>query len=136
MPLFRREGDVPRRSLWQRIRDVALTDVAVLARGGVAAGSLEELEQALIEADFGVAATVALVAEVEREATRGAIRTQEQFQAALQRAIERTLRSGNSDPALRVAAAAPTVILVLGVNGAGKTTFVAKLCARYRAQRK
>ena len=37
--------DLPRRSLWDRIKDVALADVAVLARGGVSAGSLERVEE-------------------------------------------------------------------------------------------
>src|SRR5438445_646930 len=38
MRLLRKQGDVPKRSLWSRIKDVALMDVAVLARGGVSAG--------------------------------------------------------------------------------------------------
>ena len=59
MRLLRKSGDVPKRSLWQRIKDVALMDVAVLARGGVSAGSLEQLEQMLLEADFGVAGDAA-----------------------------------------------------------------------------
>ena len=45
MRLLRKAGDVPKRSLWQKIKDVALMDVAVIARGGVSAGSLEQLEQ-------------------------------------------------------------------------------------------
>ena len=64
MRLLRKSGDVPKRSLWQRIKDVALMDVAVLARGGVSPGSLEQLEQLLLEADFGVPVTLRLVAEV------------------------------------------------------------------------
>src|SRR5207248_286682 len=38
-----------------------------------------------------------------------------------------------SDPALRLAPSAPTVILVVGINGAGKTTFIGKLSASFRA---
>jgi fused signal recognition particle receptor len=80
MRLLRKSGDVPKRSLWQRIKDVALMDVAVLARGGVSPGSLEQLEQLLLEADFGVPVTLRLVAEVERKAMRGFVKTQDQFQ--------------------------------------------------------
>ena len=43
--IVRKAGDLPGRSLWQKIRDVALMDVAVLARGGVPGGSLERLER-------------------------------------------------------------------------------------------
>ena len=132
MRLTPREGDVPRRSLWSRIKDVALMDVAVLAKGGVKAGSLEALEQTLLEADFGVPTTLKLVAEVERRAARGLVKTEEEFRTALSEGIEAALTSGRSSPSLLFAAAKPTVILVLGVNGAGKTTFIGKLAARLK----
>jgi fused signal recognition particle receptor len=131
--ILRRAGDVPRRSLWQRIKDVALMDVGVLAKGGVSAGSLEAVEELLLEADFGVPATLRLVAEVEQRAARGKVKTQDEFLEALREGVERTLRAGNSDPAMAVAESAPTVVLVVGVNGAGKTTFIGKLAARYRS---
>jgi fused signal recognition particle receptor len=130
MRLLRKTGDVPKRSLWQRIKDVALTDVAVLARGGVAAGSLEQLEQLLLEADFGVPVTLRLVEDVHRRALRGQVKSHDEFQEALAEGIDAALQAGNSDPTLRLADSAPTVILVVGVNGAGKTTFIGKLAAR------
>ena len=134
--LSKRKDDTPRRSLWQRIKDVALTDVAVLARGGVDAASLEQLERLLLESDFGVPVTVRLIDEVRRRAARGEVKTQEQVLASLRAGIAAALAAGKSDPALRLAPAAPTVILVLGVNGAGKTTFIGKLAARFRAEGK
>ena len=136
MRILRKAGDVPKRTLWQKIKDVALTDVAVLARGGVSAGSLEQLEQLLLEADFGVPTTLKLVADVERLAQRGLVKTQAQFLRALEDGIAAALRAGNSEPALTLAANAPTVILIVGVNGAGKTTFIGKLSARLRRQGK
>jgi fused signal recognition particle receptor len=134
MRILRRAEDTPRRSLWQRIKDIALMDVGVLLRGGVSAGSLERLEELLLDADFGVPVTVRLVSEVESLASKGKVKTQEEFLGALREGIERALRSGNSDPALRLAATPPTVVLVVGVNGAGKTTFIAKLAARLRRE--
>ena len=133
MRILRRAGDVGRRSLWQRIKDVALTDVGVVLKGGVDAGSLERLEEILLEADFGVPTTLRLVADVERLALRGEARTQAQFAEALRAGVEAALRGGRSDPAVASAATGPTVILVIGVNGAGKTTFIGKLAGRYRA---
>jgi fused signal recognition particle receptor len=124
--IVRRAGDLPARSLWTKIKDVALTDVAALARTGAIQGSLESLEEILLEADFGVPTTMRLVAEIEGQARRGFVKTQDQFLAALRKAIESSLRSGNSDPAVRYAESGPTVILVVGVNGAGKTTFIGK----------
>ena len=136
MRLLRKSGDVPKRSLWQRIQDVALMDVAVLERGGVSAGSLEQLEQLLLEADFGVPVTLRLVEEVERRAQRGFVKTQDEFQEALAEGIESALRAGNSDPRLVLAPSPPTVIVVVGVNGAGKTTFIGKLSAQFRSEKK
>src|SRR4029079_6718660 len=132
MRLLRKSGDVPKRSLWQKIKDIALMDVAVLASGGVKPGSLEDLEQLLLEADFGVPVTLRLVEEVERRAARGQVMTQDEFHDALSEGVETALVAGNSDARLAFAATAPTVILVVGVNGAGKTTFIGKLSDRFR----
>jgi len=134
--LFRRADDVPKRSLWQRIKDIALTDVTVLARPRDKEGSLEQIEELLLEADFGVPTTLRLVEDVDRLAQRGLIKTEEQFLEALRRGVTEALSAGNSDPALRLAPTAPTVILVIGVNGAGKTTFIGKLAARFRGEGK
>jgi len=134
--ILKRAGDVPTRSLWHRIKDVALTDVGAIARSGSIQGSLEKLEEVLLEADFGVPTTMRLVAGVESEARRGAIKTQDQFLTALRTAIEDSLRSGNSDPRILYSAdARPTVVLVVGVNGAGKTTFIGKFCDLLRANK-
>ena len=134
--LLRRKGDVPRRSLWQRIRDIALTDLGALVRRGAQEGSLEAVEEILLEADFGVPTTLRLVEDLDRAAKRGAIRTHDEFLAALAAGIREALQSGNSDPAPRVASRGPTVILVVGVNGAGKTTFIGKLASRLRREGK
>jgi fused signal recognition particle receptor len=136
MRLLRQKGDLPKRSLWQRIKDIALADVGVLVRGGVKAGNLEQLEQVLLEADFGVPTTLKLVAEVERLARLGQVQSEEEFEKALRDGIEAALRAGRSDPGLSMSTTKPTVILVIGVNGAGKTTFIGKLAARFRAERR
>ncbi len=124
--IVRRAGDVPARSLWSRIKDVALTDVTAIARTGTIQGSLERLEEVLLEADFGVPTTLRLVGEIEGHARRGLIKTHDEFLRALEKAIEASLRSGNSDPRVIRAESVPTVFLVVGVNGAGKTTFIGK----------
>jgi fused signal recognition particle receptor len=132
--ILRRAGDVPRKSLWQRVKDVALMDVGVLLRGGVTPGSLERLEELLLEADFGVPVTLRLVEEVETKATRGEVRTHDEFLDVLRAGVERALQAGNSDPRLRLPDEPPALILVVGVNGAGKTTAIGKLAARFRGE--
>jgi fused signal recognition particle receptor len=134
--LFRKKDDLPKRSLWQRVKDVVRTDFGVLLRGGVDQGSLEALETLLIESDFGVPTSLALVAEVERLAKRGEVKTDVEFRDALARGIQNALTAGNADPTLRMSAQAPTVLLVIGVNGAGKTTFIGKLAAQLQSEGK
>lgn len=136
MRLFRKKDDVPKRSIWQRIKDAARTDFGVLLRGGVDQGSLEALETLLLEGDFGVTTSLALVAEVERLAKRGEVKTEDEFRNALANGVEAALRAGNSDPKINYAPSGPTVLLVIGVNGAGKTTFIGKLCAQLRKEGK
>jgi fused signal recognition particle receptor len=134
--IFRRSDEAPKRSLWDRIKDVAMTDVRVVIGRGVKQGSLEQVEEILLQSDFGVPVTLSVVAQMERYAQRGQIRTEEEFLDALWRQVEAELLEGNSNPALNVAAQKPTVILVIGVNGAGKTTFIGKLASRFRGEGK
>jgi fused signal recognition particle receptor len=133
--ILRRAGDVPTRSLWTKIKDVALTDVGAIVRSGAIEGSLEKLEEVLLEADFGVATTMRLVAEIEGQARRGFIKTQDQFLDALEKGVEATLRSGNSDPRVIRAESGPTIVLVVGINGAGKTTFIGQFSDFLRANK-
>jgi fused signal recognition particle receptor len=128
-----RQGDVPKRSLWERIKDLARRDVSTIARGGLD-GSLEGLEELLIAADFGVPVTLRLISEVERRAKRGELKSDDALRDALRTGIEAALSVGKSDSSLVALVAKPTVVLVMGVNGAGKTTFIGKLSARYRSE--
>lgn len=136
--LFRRESDVPKRSLWQRIKDIALVDISVVIPGErrSAEASLERLEEVLLDADFGVHTTLRMVADVEQLARRGALRSETEYFDAVKRAVQGALTSGNADPSLRLAPNAPTVIVVIGVNGAGKTTFIGKLAAQLKREGK
>src|ERR1044072_516952 len=108
--LFKKTG-APRRSLWERAKDVALLDVGVMVRGGVSEGSLEALEALLIEADFGVPVTMRLVEEGRRRAARGELKTDEDFRRALGGGIEAALRAGKSDVGLRITDGGLRVIL-------------------------
>lgn len=134
--LFKRDGDLPKRSLWQKIKDVALTDVGVIVRGGIDPLSLERVEEMMLDADFGVKTTLELVSELDRLGKQGYIKSDKDFLDLLRLGVQQTLEKGNSDPRIHTAASGPTVILVIGVNGAGKTTFIGKLAKRLRDQRK
>ena len=126
-----------RKSLWQRVKDVALTDVGVVMRGGLDQGSLEKIEELLLANDFGVKATLRLVDHVEDLSRKGSIRTEEDFHDAVESEIVRILESGDADPSLHLPPAGDlAVILVVGVNGVGKTTSIGKLAKRLGRQRR
>lgn len=126
-----RVGEPQKLSLWQRLKRVALTDVGALVRG-MNAADLEALERTLIEADFGVQATVELVQAVEDEVRRGRLKTEEDLREAVAAKITAML-DGAGPPAdllTRAREGGPTVLVFVGVNGVGKTTSVAKIAQR------
>lgn len=116
--------------LWKRIKQVALTDVAVLVKG-IDHEMLEDVERVLIEADFGPA-TFSLVEGLEKEIRRGGLKTEDAFRDWLVDEIAGMFgeREAGDAGELNFAADGPTVVLILGVNGVGKTTQAAKLAHR------
>lgn len=114
-----------KKGIWKRVVDLALTDVRVAA-GGIDNDSLESLEERLIAADFGVPATLRLVDRAEEALRRGKARGSSGVNATLREEIA-AIVDGGEDAHLRAAESGPTVYLMVGVNGVGKTTSVAKL---------
>src|SRR5512143_208637 len=107
-----RIGEAPRLSLWQRVKRVALTDVGALVRG-MNAADLEALERTLIEADFGVQATIDLVQTVEDEVRRGRLKTEVDLRLAVQARLVKLLEVPGSTPGAlaRAADGGSTVLL-------------------------
>ncbi len=90
---------------------------------------LEQLEEILIRADCGVEAATAIVEDLRTAAREQKEASPEALYEILRGDIERRLKKAES--AVRLAAEPPTVILVAGVNGTGKTTSIAKLAWYY-----
>ena len=119
--------------LWTRIKRFALTDVGALMRG-LNADDLERMERVLIEADFGVPATVELTQALEDEVRKGKLKTENDLRQALESRLAAML-DGSPDPgAIARSQTGPTVILIIGVNGTGKTTTAAKLARRLQRE--
>ncbi len=114
-----------KKGIWRRVVDLALTDVRVAA-GGLDEEALERLEERLLAADFGVPATMRLTDRAEESLRRGRVRGSAELSEALRAEIEEILGPAR-DVELRAADVGPTVYLMVGVNGVGKTTTVAKL---------
>jgi fused signal recognition particle receptor len=128
-----RLGDGQQQNLWSRIKRIAFTDVGALMRG-LNADDLEKMERVLIEADFGVAATVELTQALEDEVRRGKLKTEADLKAALQGRLVAMLEATGDPGAMARPASGPAVILIVGVNGTGKTTTAAKLAHRLQLE--
>lgn len=104
-------------------------------RGGrVTEETLDTLEEALIAADVGVRTAGLFRDKVKEESQKTAIDTDEQFMDLLERLIKELLE-GVVEP-LRSAQEGPTVYIMVGVNGSGKTTTAGKLADRWRKEGK
>ena len=99
----------------------------------------DDLEELLITADVGVSTTTKLVARVRERASREGLKEGPQIYSVLKEEMVAMLRveatvDATSGPDL--ASAGPHVILVVGVNGTGKTLSIAKLAHRFKQQKK
>jgi fused signal recognition particle receptor len=112
---------------------VALTDVGVLVRG-LDEHTLEDVERVLVEADFGSAA-LEIAEGLEQQLRRGKLKTEPAVRDWLGERIAEYLPGSAAGAELDLGDGdGPGVVLVLGVNGVGKTTFIAKLAHRLRAE--
>lgn len=89
----------------------------------------EDLEEALLAADLGVEATEAVIARLRERAQAGA-RTPD----ALREAVAAILIGILGEPSPLVLEPSPAAVVVLGVNGSGKTTTIGKLAHRLRGE--
>ena len=93
--------------------------------------TLEELEAALIQADVSVPLAVAMVQQIRDEAEARRLRSADEVMSVLQDQVCERLQP--FEGAVNPAPQPPTTILVLGVNGVGKTTSIAKLAHYYKS---
>ncbi len=93
----------------------------------------DELEETLITADLGVDLAVSTVDRLRAKVKSEGIRGAEDIREELTKLLTEQLRS--QDSALKLTTV-PSIILMIGVNGVGKTTTIGKLAARYTAEGK
>lgn len=96
---------------------------------------LDNLEEALVSADVGIETTVAIIDQIEKRVARDKYLNTSELNAILQEEIENILidaPSSNSYAFHSELPSRPYVILVVGVNGVGKTTTIGKLSYNFR----
>jgi fused signal recognition particle receptor len=131
------EREERRRGFFRRLREnmrktreaLAAEVQATLFEGELDQDTWERLEEALIYADVGARTTAEVVEKLEQEAEGGQITGGEALTGRLAELLAQLARTGDDHIDLR---AEPTVILVVGVNGTGKTTTIGKLAWHLR----
>ena len=103
---------------------------ALKRTGPVEPAHLDRLEEALISADAGVGLSVRLVDDLRNRVRKGQITTAEELRPAIRELLLEVLDQANAAAKPPVTPGRPKVTLVVGVNGTGKTTTVAKLAKR------
>jgi len=130
MGLFRSTFSKIKKGL-SRTRDVLTTDIGVLLRGQALTDDLiDEIESRLLKADVGVKTATRVVGDLRRDVKAGKITRGEGAIDFLKKELK--VQWEGKSRVIATAPAKPTVILVAGVNGAGKTTSVAKIAKSLR----
>ncbi len=111
---------------------VARLEEALAGKKEIDAGLLEELEYALIAADVGVKATSEILERIRRLAERRALGDAQELRQLIREHLLELLRAAER-PAPRLSEP-PAVVLVVGVNGSGKTTTIGKLAHLYKSE--
>ncbi|HLB31070.1 MAG TPA: signal recognition particle-docking protein FtsY [Gammaproteobacteria bacterium] len=118
----------------QKTRAVLCTDLEDLFKDKpeIDASILDEIETRLLLADLGVDATARIMTALRATAKRNELGTPAEVIAALRQQMLEILLPVQQGLGLEAGRAQPQVILVVGVNGVGKTTTIGKLAAYYR----
>jgi fused signal recognition particle receptor len=113
---------------------VTRVDELLLGKKEIDEELLEELEEILITSDIGVHTSMRLIESVRERVERKDLNSPEELRQALQSEIRSFLQV--EAPQATATAHKPHVIMVVGVNGVGKTTTIGKLAARYKKEGK
>lgn len=110
--------------------------IRALFQGKIDETALERLEQLLYEADLGVESASHLTDKVRQLQRNNPSLTGEALLEAIKQELLTELRQNQLNSSLYQGTDSPAVILVVGVNGNGKTTSIAKLAKYYQARGK
>ena len=105
---------------------------AIVGRSRVDDDTLDAIEEALIESDMGVDTTLKVIDALEERVAKDKYMSREELTAMLREEIEGLMAGASKD--FDMDAAKPYVILVVGVNGVGKTTTIGKLARKFAAE--
>ena len=108
---------------------------AVVGKSKVDEEVLDNLEEVLVSSDVGVATTIRIIERIETRVARDKYLNTNELNIILKQEIAALLEENRSDSGSDFSSplnAKPHVIMIVGVNGSGKTTTIAKLAYKYR----
>jgi fused signal recognition particle receptor len=97
---------------------------------------LDELEALLFEADLGVKTSTQLIEGVRQGLKRGELKEPDKVKGFIKQEISRILQAGERPLSIDFSRTKPFVIMVVGVNGVGKTTTIGKMAHQYASKKK
>ena len=119
--------------LWQKLKKLSITNLFGGSISEADEAFFEDLEEMLVLADVGVDTATEAVERLRKKMVKEKISGQEPVKEALREILAELLTVEDSELHLTTR---PSVILVIGVNGVGKTTSIGKLAARLKGEGK
>lgn len=121
----------------EKSRDGLLNKIgkSIAGKDSVDDATLDDLEDALISSDVGVKTTIEIINRIEKRVARDKYVTENELQKMLREEIAALLKENSSDQPAEFDADfthKPHVVMVVGVNGVGKTTSIGKLAHLYK----
>lgn len=106
---------------------------AILARPSIDEELMEELEEILITSDIGMETTMTIMEELRKEIRDSYIGSPERVMVEIKKIMTRLVDKGER---MKLSEKSPLIIMMIGINGGGKTTSIAKLAHMLRSQGK
>ncbi|OGR16094.1 MAG: signal recognition particle-docking protein FtsY [Desulfobacterales bacterium GWB2_56_26] len=107
-------------------------DALFLGKRVIDAELLDDLEEILITADLGVETTMDLIEYARRKVKRNELSDPDSLKKALKKKIKAFMTDNETDATLVMPDTGPFVIMVIGVNGVGKTTTIGKIAHKFQ----
>ncbi len=107
-------------------------DTLFLGKKEIDADLFDELEEILITADLGISTTMEILDDVRKQVKRNALSDPKQLRTVLKKKLRSFIMESDTPAEMVLPNSGPFVIMVVGVNGVGKTTTIGKMAKKFK----